>query len=631
MALSVLVTLVLGTVAPPLPCGPVPDPRQRDRLGLETCALVHLGLPTFLDRDAARPDDDRSRFWIADFDAASWFDDLRTMGLDGLVLVVRDTDGLSLADTDILPSVRRAATAASMPLGLSVAGRGSDRQVAEELADLCGRFGPLFEVRIGSDVSGTLADSDGVECRDACVVSADGPDFVSARLGATITQADGRWQGVERVISIRPSWYWRGGEDETLRGLRELEDAWFASVGIGEPLLIGIPADRAGRLRPGDVRRIAELRRRISTIFDRDLAREATAAASEVRGGDPAYGPERAIDGNDADFWATDDGTAEASIELAWAATQTLDTVEMREPATLGRRCTAWALDARTGGTWHEIARGDSIGYRRIERFPTTETDAIRLRIRSDGCGPALARLALFATPPDVRLAAGEISFSKRTDASLASDRPEATIRFTLDGRDPIEHGSTASGPIAIESSCLLRAIAIDARGRAGHPLTVRFMRVDDATFEESVAGPERPMPGLALEWHDAVDESLDELIGRVPRSLSTVDDVRLPAERPRDGFALVFRGFLRIPVDGLYTFALKSDDGSRLYLGDRLVVDRDGEQNYDVREGRIALRRGLHPIRVEFCEFAGRESLTLSWGLPGEPLAKIPADAFVR
>lgn len=51
----------------------------------------------------------------------------------------------------------------------------------------------------------------------------------------------------------------------------------------------------------------------------------------------------------------------------------------------------------------------------------------------------------------------------------------------------------------------------------------------------------------------------------------------------------------------------------------------------YDVREGRVALHRGLHPIRVEYAEFEGRESLSLSWSVAGAPFTRIPADAYAR
>lgn len=628
---TMLVLLALGTVPPPIPCGEIPNPRQLDRLRLEVCALVHLGVPTFLDRDVARPTDDPSIFRLADVPADAWIDDLRTMDLDGLILVVRDDDGFRLAATDVPTAAREAARAASVPFGISVGGKGGAGSLVTEIAELCARLGPLFEVRIGSDVSGSRADVGGVACPDACVVSADGPDFVKAAIGARVGLSDGPWQGVERAISIRPSWYWRYGENDLLRGVHELEEAWFSSAGVGDPLVVGIPADRTGRFQPGDVRRMVEFRRRILATFDLDLAREAIATASATRGGDPTYEVRHAIDGNDSTFWATDDETADATIELAWPSPRTMNIVEMREPPTLGRRTRDWAIEVRIDGEWHEVARGESIGFRRIARFPAIQADALRLRLGSNGCGPALSRLAVFAAPPEVRLVSGEVSFVGRTEALLAADRPDSSIRFTLDGRDPAEHGAAVEGPIPIDGSCLLRAVAIDGRNRAGHPLAVRFARTDDPLFQEAVAGPDAPNPGLHLEIHDGVRESLGELGGRTPRSIATIDDIRLPTERPKDDFALVYRGFIRVPEDGLYTFALKSDDGSRLYLGERLVVERDGVQTWEVREGRVALKRGLHPIRVEFCEFAGRESLTLSWARAGAPLERIPAAAFVR
>jgi hypothetical protein len=67
------------------------------------------------------------------------------------------------------------------------------------------------------------------------------------------------------------------------------------------------------------------------------------------------------------------------------------------------------------------------------------------------------------------------------------------------------------------------------------------------------------------------------------------------------------------------------------MYLHDRLIVDRDGSVIYDVREGRVALRRGLHPLRVEYCEFEGRESLSLWWARGDAEATRVPASAFAR
>lgn len=631
MSALAIIAISLGLVPPPAPCGPVPNDRQARRMRLETCALVHLGLPTFLNRDAVEDADDRAKFRIPGFSARPWIDDLRLMGLDGLMLVARGEDGIPLAEPGILGEVAATAAAGTEPFGISLVTSGDDEATAAEVKDLCERFGPFFEVRLTATGNGTPPSSPTPTCEDACVSAGAGADFVTAALGTPVAGRDDRWQGVERFLSIRPSRYWRLGEDDRVRSIAELEDAWFASVGQGEPLLIGIPADTQGRFRRGDVERMAAFRAHLATLFARDLVDVADVTASATRGDDATFGAGNLQDTDDATYWAADDGIARASIECSWASPVTIGVLELGEPLLLGRRCDAWTAEVRVDGAWREVARGTSIGPRRSVRFPAVRGDRLRIGLATPGCAPALDRLSAFTPLPAVRLAGGEPAFSTRTEVTLAADLDGCEIRHTLDGRDPLESGTVAPGAIPITKSCLLRAVAIDAAGRPGHPIAIEFTRLDDGTFLEPAHTPEPLADGLVIEHHDAVDASLDELAGRTPRTTSDIDDVRLPRDRPADRFALVFRGFLRVPADGLYTFSLRSDDGSRLYLHDRLVVDRDGPQIYENREGRIGLRRGLHPIRVEFCEFDGRESLALSWSTPGEPLARIPAAAYAR
>lgn len=43
------------------------------------------------------------------------------------------------------------------------------------------------------------------------------------------------------------------------------------------------------------------------------------------------------------------------------------------------------------------------------------------------------------------------------------------------------------------------------------------------------------------------------------------------------DNVAAVIEGFLPIPSTDRWTFGTISDDGSKLWIGDRLVVDNDG------------------------------------------------------
>jgi hypothetical protein len=76
--------------------------------------------------------------------------------------------------------------------------------------------------------------------------------------------------------------------------------------------------------------------------------------------------------------------------------------------------------------------------------------------------------------------------------------------------------------------------------------------------------------------------------------------------------------GNLRIPQDGTYAFRLISDDGSRLRIGDREVIDHDGLHGAEPKDGTADLTAGLHPLRIEHFEAGGGQQLTLQWKPPG-------------
>ena len=82
-------------------------------------------------------------------------------------------------------------------------------------------------------------------------------------------------------------------------------------------------------------------------------------------------------------------------------------------------------------------------------------------------------------------------------------------------------------------------------------------------------------------------------------------------------------------PRTGVYTFHAGSDDGSRLYIGDRLVVDNDGLHPMQQSSGEIALEKGRHRIVVAFFERGGVERLRVEYAGPGIKRQPIPTSAL--
>lgn len=89
--------------------------------------------------------------------------------------------------------------------------------------------------------------------------------------------------------------------------------------------------------------------------------------------------------------------------------------------------------------------------------------------------------------------------------------------------------------------------------------------------------------------------------------------------------YAMEFTGYINIPDDGVYTFSTKSDDGSRLWIGGTLLVDNDGLHGPKLEGSpKIRLRKGLHPITIEFMQGLGTQELEVKWS--GVTLQSMPA-----
>ena len=93
---------------------------------------------------------------------------------------------------------------------------------------------------------------------------------------------------------------------------------------------------------------------------------------------------------------------------------------------------------------------------------------------------------------------------------------------------------------------------------------------------------------------------------------------LHVPQGQPHDAFGLVFTGAIYVSTSGEYTFYSKSDDGSRLYLGDKLIVNNDGDHGAREKKGTISLSAGSYPIVVTYYDVGGTDHLSVSWSGPG-------------
>ena len=92
---------------------------------------------------------------------------------------------------------------------------------------------------------------------------------------------------------------------------------------------------------------------------------------------------------------------------------------------------------------------------------------------------------------------------------------------------------------------------------------------------------------------------------------------IDLRPSRMKDYFGMVFEGKLNAPRAGDYQFQIASDDGARVIVNGKKVVEHDGLHGASLKKGTIQLSAGTHKIQVEYFAFGSPNSFRASWSGP--------------
>ena len=143
-------------------------------------------------------------------------------------------------------------------------------------------------------------------------------------------------------------------------------------------------------------RRLAEFHARLEAIFKTDLAAGERAVASSVHAPGEAFAPARAVDADPNSYWAAADGHGGQWLEVDLGAPERINVVRIEEPIALGQRVEAFRLEVFDAGQWKTVAKGSTIGHKRLVRFPTVTAQRVRLSIDKSLAPPAISSLGVY-------------------------------------------------------------------------------------------------------------------------------------------------------------------------------------------------------------------------------------------
>lgn len=258
--------------------------------------------------------------------------------------------------------------------------------------------------------------------------------------------------------------------------------------------------------------------------------------------------------------------------------------------------------------------RGDDL----VIQLPAAPPDSLLSVVALD-----LAGRPDVAVPPTI--SAATPIFTDALAVGVITAQDDVVLRYTTDGREPTAQDAAVAGPITLHETGVVTARAFRGDRAVSPPAAATFTRVAPrpAVVVPGVA------PGLVFTCVEGDFTTLPDFAAATPAAAGRTPRFDLGGRTREDRFACRWQGFIEVPADGAYRFFVRSDDGSRLWIGDTLVVDNDGLHSAREADGVIALAAGKHPLTVAMFEATGGFDLAVSWWGPQLAKEPVPASAL--
>ncbi len=242
--------------------------------------------------------------------------------------------------------------------------------------------------------------------------------------------------------SIRPGWFYHEKEDGQVKTTQQLLDVYYKSVGRNGVLLLNVPPDKRGLFHENDILALKEFRSALDETFAVNLASGKNAASSSQWKNHPKFSAANSVDDDLDAYWAAEEDAREASLEIDLDNPVRFDRIMIQEPIRLGQRIAKFAVEGLVDGDWIELAKGTTIGYKRLLRIPPVQARKVRLLIREANNTPAISHFGLFKASSKERTIQaisllGDELYSPEPSPSALERQAEAKANYEKEPDNP--------------------------------------------------------------------------------------------------------------------------------------------------------------------------------------------------
>ncbi|MCU0226344.1 MAG: alpha-L-fucosidase [Bryobacterales bacterium] len=424
-----------------------PKPQQLAWQALELGVLIHFGPNTFQDREWGDGKADPSIFNPTQLDAEQWVLAAKAGGAGYLVMVAKHHDGFCLWPSrhteysvknspwrdgkgDLVKEVEQACRKHGLRFGIYLSpwdrhepsysdNARYDDYYNKQLTELCTRYGELVEIWLdGAGSEGHVYDFD----RYVKTMRTYQPNANIFADTGFLQYGDVRWVGnedgyahednwnvVDRLgyLRYRPAeadtplrqghWFWHPHAEQRLKTLPQMMETYEKTVGRGAQLVLGLAPDDRGLMPDVDVARLQEFGDGVQAVYGDPLLGRGNnlsgVSGTGLQSGVQVIPPNRdfLLDGRPHTHMAPPPTDRGMDLVIQLREPVRFDRIQLMEWLGDGQTIAAHSVRANVGSDsqaqWREIARGTTIGHKRIHAIEPVTARGLVLIIE-DAIGP---------------------------------------------------------------------------------------------------------------------------------------------------------------------------------------------------------------------------------------------------
>jgi predicted alpha/beta superfamily hydrolase len=175
-------------------------------------------------------------------------------------------------------------------------------------------------------------------------------------------------------------------------------------------------------------------------------------------------------------------------------------------------------------------------------------------------------------------------------------------VYYTLDGTVPTELSAKVQREITVTGAANVTYKRFTNRSSYDKTATGSFI---EEKMMSPVSKPTKSEPGgFNYAYYEGDWDKWPDIRGLKPLKTG-IANKGFEASLPRkNNYALVIDGFLETKEDGYYIFYVQAGKGSKLYIGDKLLIQWDDDRA--IRSFLVPLSKGFYPLRMEYLDKKG-------------------------